>query len=168
MSGGLNGDPFYLIACKGLATPSDRFEVEHFLSHPAPPARLTNAPFNENKNRTNEKVRIMIRFAPKTLQDAAPSIKIAKPNASPRSEIELSDTSSATAEKEIDGIEAQAATTIPGPAKPAAKLLVLSAELPPKGRKTGTRKGKEAASPKQREIRSGGNDHNGGDLLLDL
>jgi hypothetical protein len=110
----------------------------------------------------------MIRFAPKTLQDAAPSIKIAKPNASPRSEIELSDTSSATAEKETDGIEAQAAITIPGPAKPAAKLLELSAELPPKGRKTGTRKGKEAASPKQREIRSGGNDHNGGDLLLDL
>jgi len=32
MRGGLNGAPFYLKACKGLATPSDRFEVEHFLT----------------------------------------------------------------------------------------------------------------------------------------
>jgi len=149
---------------------------------------LTNAPFNENKNRTDEKVRIYDTFRAEDTAGRCPIDQDCKaerqPNASPRSEIEPSDTSSATAEKETDGIEAQAAITIPGPAKPAAKLLELSAELPPKGRKTGTRKGKEAASPKQREIRSGGNDHNGGpkqreirsggndhnggDLLLDL
>jgi hypothetical protein len=32
MRGGLNGALFHLKACKGLATPSDRFEVEHFLT----------------------------------------------------------------------------------------------------------------------------------------
>ncbi len=129
---------------------------------------MTNAPFNENKNRTDEKVRIYDTFRAEDTAGRCPIDQDCKAERQPRSEIELSDTSSATAEKETDGIEAQAAITIPGPAKPAAKLLELSAELPPKGRKTGTRKGKEAASPKQREIRSGGNDHNGGDLLLDL
>ncbi len=110
----------------------------------------------------------MIRFAPKTLQDAAPSIKIAKLNASPRSEIELSDISTAAVESETDKMGRQATTTISGPAEPAAKLLELSGELPAKGRKTGSRKRKEVTGPKQLEISNQGHDQSAGDLLLDL
>ena len=44
----------------------------------------------------------MIRFAPKIQQDAAPAIKIAKSNANTRSDIGLSDISTAAAESESD------------------------------------------------------------------
>lgn len=108
----------------------------------------------------------MIRFAPKIEQDAAPAIKIAKPNAKIRSDIELSDTSSAAAKNETDKIDGQAATTTSGPA---AKLLELSGEeLPAKGRKPGSRKRKEATSPKPPEVSKRGRDQRVGDLLLDL
>ncbi|EJJ25209.1 hypothetical protein [Rhizobium sp. CF142] len=110
----------------------------------------------------------MIRFAPKIEQDAAPVIKIAKPNAKIRSEIEPSDTSTTTVENETNKIGSQAATTISGPAGPAAKLLELSAELPAKGRKTGSRKRKEVTSPKPLEVSNRGHDQSVGDLLLDL
>ncbi len=110
----------------------------------------------------------MIRFAPKIEQDAAPAIKIAKSNANTRSDIKLSDTSTAAAENETDKIDGQAATTISGPAGPVAKLLELSAELPAKGRKTGSRKRKEATSPKPLEVSNRGHDQSVGDLLLDL
>ncbi|MDR6671096.1 hypothetical protein J2X71_007387 [Rhizobium sp. 1399] len=111
----------------------------------------------------------MIRFAPKIEQDAAPAIKIAKPNAKIRSDIELSDTSSAAVKNETDKIDGQAATTTSGPAGPAAKLLELSGEeLPAKGRKPGSRKRKEATSPKPPEVSKRGRDQRVGDLLLDL
>ena len=109
----------------------------------------------------------MIRFAPKIQLDAAPAIKIAKSNANMRSDIKLSDTSVAAVENETDKIEGQAATT-PGPAGPAVKLLELSGEIPPKGRKTGSRKRKEVTSPKQLEISNRGHEQSVGDLLLDL
>jgi hypothetical protein len=111
----------------------------------------------------------MIRFAPKIEQDAAPAIKIAKPNAKMRSDIEPSDTSTTTVENETNRIDGQAATTISGPAEPAAKLLELSGEeLPAKGRKPGSRKRKEATSPKPLEVSKRGRDQSVGDLLLDL
>jgi hypothetical protein len=110
----------------------------------------------------------MIRFAPKMQQDAAPAIKIAKSNANIRSDIELSDISTAAVENEPDKMKGQAATTMSGPAGPAAKLLELSGELPPKGRKTGSRKRKEVTGPKQLEISSQGHNQSAGDLVLDL
>jgi hypothetical protein len=110
----------------------------------------------------------MIRFAPKIEQDAAPAIKIAKPNAKMRSDIEPSDTSTTTVENETNRIDGQAATTTSGPAEPAAKLLELSADLPAKGRKPGSRKRKEATSPKPLEVSKRGRDQSVGDLLLDL
>ena len=110
----------------------------------------------------------MIRFAPKIQQDAAPAIKIAKSNVNIRSDIELSNISTAAVESETDKMGRQATTTISGPAEPAAKLLELSGELPVKGRKTGSRKRKEVTSPKQLEISNQGHDQNAGDLLLDL
>lgn len=110
----------------------------------------------------------MIRFAPKIQQDVAPAMKIAKSNVNTRSDIELSDISIAAAESETDRMEGQAATTISGPAEPAAKLLELSGDLSPKGRKTGSRKRKEVTSPKQPEVGSRSRDQSVGDLLLDL
>jgi len=108
----------------------------------------------------------MIRFAPKTQQDAAPAIKIAKPSVTMPSGIKLSDT--AAVENETDKMKGQAITTVSGPAEPAAKLLELSGELPAKSRKTGSRKRKEVASSKQVEISNRGHDQSVGDLLLDL
>jgi len=108
----------------------------------------------------------MIRFAPKIQQDVAPAIKIAKSNVNRR--FELSDISTAAAESETDRTEGQAATTISGPAEPAAKLLQLSGELPARGRKTGSRKRKEVTSPKPLEISNRGHDQSVGDLMLDL
>lgn len=110
----------------------------------------------------------MIRFAPKIEQDAAPAIKIAKSNANTRSDIKLSDTSTTAVENEADRIDGQAATTISGTAVPSAKLLELSAELPAKGRKAGSRKRKEVTSPKPLEVSNRGHDQSVGDLLLDL
>ncbi|WP_416067817.1 hypothetical protein ACK9YZ_23760 [Rhizobium sp. ZK1] len=110
----------------------------------------------------------MIRFAPKIQQDVAPAIEIAKSNVKRPSDIELSDISTTAAKSGTDRIEGQAATTISGPAEPAAQLLELSGELPAKGRKTGSRKRKEVTSPKQLEISNQGHDQSAGDLLLDL
>lgn len=110
----------------------------------------------------------MIRFAPKIQQDVVPAIKIAKSNVNRRSDIEPSDISTTAAESETDRMEGQAATTISAPAEPAPKLLELSGELPARGRKTGSRKRKEATSPKQLEISNRGHDQSVGDLMLDL
>lgn len=110
----------------------------------------------------------MIRFAPKIEQDAAPAIKIAKPNAKIRSDIEPSDTSTTAVENETDKIDGQVATTTSGPAGSAAKLLELSGEVPAKGRKPGSRKRKEATSPKLLEVSNRARDQRVGDLLLDL
>ena len=110
----------------------------------------------------------MIRFAPKTELGTAPAIKVAKSNANIRSDLELSDASTAAVQVETNKGAGRAVTMAPATVEPAAKNPSLSGELPSKGRKTDSRKRKEVASPKQAEASNPGHGQSVGDLLLDL
>ncbi|TCR94639.1 hypothetical protein EV281_1168 [Rhizobium sp. BK418] len=109
----------------------------------------------------------MIRFAPKAQQDTAPPIKIAKSNVDIRSDVELAETSIAAVKDGTNKVEMPSAAA-PGPAAPAAKLLEFSGDLPPKGRRTSSRKRKEITSSKPLEISSLSHGQSAGELLLDL